>query len=75
MRKNMLNGDVAQSGSTAVRRHYLHIVTGIERLQIKFSVWLCSPKAQVDGVVGVEAWDGVVISDSCHLCIYRAVAR
>lgn len=46
---------------------HLHIVTSVEGLQIKLPVRLGSPKAQVDGVVGLKAWDGVVIRHSRHL--------
>ena len=46
---------------------YLNIVTSVECLQVELPVWLGRPQTQVDGVVGVEARDGVVIGNSCHL--------
>ena len=46
---------------------HLHIVAGVEGLQVKLPVRLGGPQAQVDGVVGLEAWDGVVVRHSSDL--------
>lgn len=46
---------------------YLHIVSCVEGFQVKLSVWLGSPQAQIDGVVSLEAWNGIVVSNCCHL--------
>ena len=48
-------------------RPHLNIVTGVEGLQVKLLPGLGGPQAQVDCVVGLEPWDGVVVGDSRHL--------
>ena len=45
---------------------HLHIVAGVEGLQVKLAVGLGGPQAQVDGVVGAKAGDGVVIGHRRH---------
>lgn len=49
------------------REKHLHIVTGVERLQVKLLAGLSRPQAQVDGVVRLEPRDGVVVRDRRHL--------
>ena len=49
---------------------HLHIVSCIECLQVKFPVWLGSPQPQVDGVVGVEPRDWIVIGNCSYLQVH-----
>lgn len=46
---------------------HLHIVAGVEGLQVELARGLGGPQAQVDGVAGVEAGDGVVVRHRHHL--------
>ena len=45
----------------------LNVVPCVECLQVEFPIRLCSPEPQVDGVVGLEARDGVVVCYCTHL--------
>ena len=46
---------------------HLNIVAGVESLKIKLLPGLGGPEAQIDCVVGLETWNGVVIGNGCHL--------
>jgi hypothetical protein len=45
----------------------LHVVSCVERLQVKLPAGLGCPETQVDAVARLETGDGRVISHSCHL--------
>jgi len=45
---------------------HLHVVAGVECLQVELAVGLGGPQAQVDGVVGAKARDGIVIGHGSH---------
>lgn len=45
----------------------LDVFPSVEGFQVKFSVRLGCPESEVDCVSGLEAWDRVVIGNSCDL--------